>query len=327
MKTISVVIPTFNSESTLHQCLESIIRQGYPKEKIELIIVDDKSTDNTINIAKEYDARILVNGYRNIEIGKSIGLENAKNELILFMDSDVVLTSSDIILKLVKPFTEHPEIVGATPAWYYYDKRDSLSDRFSSLFGAYDSLAFYLKRRDRFMWTEKSWNLCGKTEDTGDYYLVTFKEDEVPTIGGTLFLASRDLLLKTDFSPYFFHMDSYYELIKMGYTKFAYVKLSFKHFHSKTVFTSIRKLKRNIDLFLTLKSKRRFTWVPPSYKLFLTAILMATLIKPTLDSVKGYRRLPDIAWFLNPIMSLLTVLIYGATHVVWKLKARIKHGS
>ena len=68
--TISIVIPTYNEEINIERCLSSIIRQNYPSQKIELIVVDDDSTDNTINIAKKFGAKILHNGKKNIEIGK-----------------------------------------------------------------------------------------------------------------------------------------------------------------------------------------------------------------------------------------------------------------
>ncbi|MBL7085732.1 MAG: glycosyltransferase [Candidatus Cloacimonetes bacterium] len=45
---VSVVIPTYNSERTLGMCLESIRKQGYPRNKIEIIIGDGGSTDRTL---------------------------------------------------------------------------------------------------------------------------------------------------------------------------------------------------------------------------------------------------------------------------------------
>jgi len=317
---VTVVIPTFNSAPTIRQCLESLLKQNYPMKMVEILVVDDESTDNTVEIAKEYPVRILVNGYRNIEIGKSIGLRSAKGELVLFMDSDVILTSSRTLLRLVEPFLRHPELVGSTAAWFHYDRHESLPDRYSSLFGVHDPLAFYLKVGDRFMWIENKWHLLGKAEDQGDYFLVEFGEGAMPTIGGTLFLARRDLLLKTEHDPYFFHMDSFHQLIQMGFSKFCYVKDSFIHQHSTNVWTSMRKLRRNCNLYLIQRSSRKFTWVRDLRELGRVALLMVLLVKPMLDSTSGYRKLQDVAWFFNPLVCEITVLVYGLSYVLWKLR-------
>jgi glycosyltransferase involved in cell wall biosynthesis len=52
LPSISIVIPTYNGEQTLAQCLESIVKQDYPREKVEIIIVDGGSKDKTLDVAK-----------------------------------------------------------------------------------------------------------------------------------------------------------------------------------------------------------------------------------------------------------------------------------
>lgn len=56
---ISVIIPTYNSEKVLKSCLESIKGQDYPKERIEVIVVDGGSQDTTTKIAQSFGARVL----------------------------------------------------------------------------------------------------------------------------------------------------------------------------------------------------------------------------------------------------------------------------
>ena len=57
---ISVLTPTLDSSQTLEQCLESIINQDYPKNKLEIIIADGGSNDNTLKIAQKYNARVYI---------------------------------------------------------------------------------------------------------------------------------------------------------------------------------------------------------------------------------------------------------------------------
>lgn len=86
---VSVVIPTFNSEHTLSSCLQSIQNQTYPK--IEVLIVDNYSTDSTTEIAKKFNAKVLLLKSER-SAAKNHGVANAKGSFIFFVDSDMTLT-------------------------------------------------------------------------------------------------------------------------------------------------------------------------------------------------------------------------------------------
>lgn len=88
---ISVIIPVYNSENLLPQCLDSVIKQTLGD--IEIICVDDGSTDNSLNILKEYekkDNRIKVFTQKNSGAGtaRNKGMDEAQGEYIAFLDSD-----------------------------------------------------------------------------------------------------------------------------------------------------------------------------------------------------------------------------------------------
>lgn len=69
LPSISVVIPTYNSERTLTECLENILQQDYPRAKIEIIIADGGSRDRTLEIARKYKVdKIVRNPLRTGEI-------------------------------------------------------------------------------------------------------------------------------------------------------------------------------------------------------------------------------------------------------------------
>lgn len=88
---ISVIIPVYNAEKYLPQCLESILGQTY--RNIEVICVDDGSTDSSKNILEEYalkDDRLLVLYQKNQYAGvaRNHGMEIAKGKYLLFLDAD-----------------------------------------------------------------------------------------------------------------------------------------------------------------------------------------------------------------------------------------------
>lgn len=89
---VSVIIPTYNSERTIKQCLESIKNQTY--QNIETIVVDEFSQDKTREIAKKYAKVYSRRGERSM--ARNFGVEKAKGKYVLVIDSDMELTSTVI---------------------------------------------------------------------------------------------------------------------------------------------------------------------------------------------------------------------------------------
>ena len=94
-KKVSVVIPIYNVEKYLGECLESVINQTL--QEIEIICVNDQSTDNSLRIAKEYeekDSRIkVISNKQNggLSYARNVGTNYAEGEYIYYLDSDDVL--------------------------------------------------------------------------------------------------------------------------------------------------------------------------------------------------------------------------------------------
>ena len=88
---ISVIVPVYNVENYLGKCLDSLINQTY--KDIEIICINDGSTDNSLNILREYeqmDSRIIIIDQKNggLSNARNIGLKEAAGEYIMFVDSD-----------------------------------------------------------------------------------------------------------------------------------------------------------------------------------------------------------------------------------------------
>ncbi|MBR3209242.1 MAG: glycosyltransferase family 2 protein [Bacilli bacterium] len=103
---VSIIVPCFNSEKYIKRCLDSIKKQNY--NDIEVIIINDGSTDNTSSIVKKYldDQRFKLIETPNNGIGKTrnFGIKKANGEYIMFLDSDDYLTDNCIeeIIKTAK---------------------------------------------------------------------------------------------------------------------------------------------------------------------------------------------------------------------------------
>ncbi len=88
-KIVSIVIPTKNSANFLEACFQSIKNQTY--KNIEIIVVDNNSTDNTKEIAKKYTNKVYNKGPERSS-QKNFGAKNAKGKYLFFMDSDMELS-------------------------------------------------------------------------------------------------------------------------------------------------------------------------------------------------------------------------------------------
>jgi glycosyltransferase involved in cell wall biosynthesis len=97
---VSIIIPTYNSEKYIREALESALNQTY--RNIEIIVVDDGSTDNTKEVLKHYLDRIQYIYKKNAgpASARNVGIKHAKGEYIAFLDSDDMWLPEKIELQL-----------------------------------------------------------------------------------------------------------------------------------------------------------------------------------------------------------------------------------
>jgi hyaluronan synthase len=116
---ISVIVPVFNEGKNIVKTIEAVLNSAYPKDKMELIVIDDKSTDNTLQIIQEeyekfcksFDSGFgsfkVVTLYKNM--GKrhamAAGVRQSSGDFLICVDSDAVV-KSDAFVNLVQPFTD-----------------------------------------------------------------------------------------------------------------------------------------------------------------------------------------------------------------------------
>ena len=99
-KQVSVLITTRNEERNIENCLRSIKNQNYPQDKIEIIVVDNKSTDRTKEIAKGYTEKVYNFGSER-SAQRNFGVKQASGKYILYLDADMIL-SEDVVFKCVE---------------------------------------------------------------------------------------------------------------------------------------------------------------------------------------------------------------------------------
>ena len=123
-KLVSVIVPIYNTSCYLDRCITSIINQTY--DNIEVILVDDGSTDNSLEICKVYenkDERITIYSKKNggVSSARNLGINCAKGEYIMFVDSDDYI-ELDMIEKLIEITVDDVKMSMCT--YKFYPEKD-----------------------------------------------------------------------------------------------------------------------------------------------------------------------------------------------------------
>lgn len=327
LSTISVLIPTLNSEKVLEKCLTSIKGQNYPKEKIEIIIADGGSTDKTLEIAKKYGVKICINPLKTGEAGKAVALKIAKNELVAMIDSDNILPDGEWFRRMVKPFLDK-DIVISEPIKFTYRKTDPLLTRYFALLGMNDPLCLFTGNYDRFSFLTGKWTgLNFSSEDKGNYLKIKLDQKLVPTIGANGTFIRRKILSDNFSGDYLFDIDLVIKLIRIKKQIYiAKVKTGIIHTFVENDPRKFfkKQLRRISDLsYHTERGSREINWEKAFFWRIIWFQLQCLLVFPIMfQMVKGFIKKPDHAWLFHPVACYSTWIIYLYGWILGKINSQ-----
>ena len=98
---ISVIVTTKNEEENIGDCLRSIKSQSYPQDRLELIVVDNNSTDDTKSIASEFTSRVYNLGPER-SAQRNFGVSKARGKYIVYLDADMTLNEDVLSQSFLK---------------------------------------------------------------------------------------------------------------------------------------------------------------------------------------------------------------------------------
>ena len=143
--TISVVVPAYNEEKYIGECLLALKNQTYPKDRYEVIVVDNNSTDNTAAIAKEFGVRIVGCQVQGVAAARVAGSEACDKDIIAQTDADSA-PRADWLEKIANHFTKDHNLIGCTGAAYLRGVNPIFSKASFSIFNTFQRFNFLISK-------------------------------------------------------------------------------------------------------------------------------------------------------------------------------------
>lgn len=319
---VSFIVCTYNDKKLVKKCIDSILFQNYPG-KFEIICIDDKSSDGTLELLKSYGSkiRLFTNKTRYAEgfgAGKFQGYKKAKGEIIVFLDEDNELIGKGWLNEFIRSFVFEKNIIGA-PCIMQIRKEDNITNRYLGYIGT-DPFAIERSFEGRFVLGKL------KLQDKGDYWIYEIPKGDILCTGGNcfgVFKKNLDLI-----KGYSYDVEMIYDLVHKGVNKIAIPKNP-RVYHLTVdslwdFFSKRYKWGKRYAVSDFKDNKRNYSWIPPTFNewikfsifVFLNLIIVTRLFRGIWNSFK-YK---DIAWLLHPFLLFYVTIVYGVLGVYLTVK-------
>ncbi len=236
---VSFILLTLNGGSGVRTCLESLAKQSYPREMIDVVVVDNGSVDDSVKIAKKSGARVFVHPEGNLYTNWVRGLHKVKGEYVFYLEQDIVLRGSNFIKNMIWPMLlDHRLMATFTKEWP--DKSMHWVPRFLSYnYAQCDPLLEML-----FLPVEKS-----IIEKHDGYFVCKYEDKKIPP-GVRMFYRMKYLKKTPNWTTknYFDH-DFVINCVRSGYPYFAYAsEPGYYHYHATSFKHLLQKRMRNMGM-------------------------------------------------------------------------------
>ena len=122
---VSIIIPAYNAAKYIKRCITSLLNQTY--KKIEIIVINDGSTDNTLEMIKDFDIKIINQNNSGVSCARNKGLQIATGDYITFVDSDDYV-ENDYIENVIRIINEYNYDIIETPLLFETNFNNKVSN-------------------------------------------------------------------------------------------------------------------------------------------------------------------------------------------------------
>lgn len=119
---VSIIIPAFNEEKVVGECLDSLLKQSI--KDVEIIVIDDGSTDKTVEKVNKFPVQLLQQSHLGPGVARNLGAKEAHGEILVFVDADMVFDKK-FIENLIKPIVDK-KVIGTFSKEEYVLNKDNV---------------------------------------------------------------------------------------------------------------------------------------------------------------------------------------------------------
>jgi glycosyltransferase involved in cell wall biosynthesis len=311
---VSFIMPTLNAEALLDNCLASIARQTYPRDRYEILLADAHSTDRTREIAAKHGAVVIDDDGRDMEEGKRLALSRATGEYIVFVDADNEITHPDFIELAIEGLAANPQALGVESYYLASPKMNSFCAYITQLLHISDVLAWMMSANPELVARDgevERWTLPNHSYSY--------------PLGANGFIFRRADLESVRAGEHF--QDTHAALHLMHAGKREWLRMRGRgvhHYYVQTLWGYVRKRRRATVHFLRVQEKAKANWMKekPPVPLPVAVLYCVSVVGPLWHTALGIIRDRDFRWLWHT-----PACIGGVLGCVWGVLTYKRRGG
>jgi glycosyltransferase involved in cell wall biosynthesis len=297
---VSIIMPVLNAAGLLDNCLASVARQTYPRDRYEIVIADGGSTDGSQQIALRYGARVIDDrASRHMEDSKRVALTTCTGEYVVYLDADNEFTHPDYMALAVRALEANPQALGVEA---YYLESPKMTR-----FCAYLTEGLHIS--DPLCWMMSVEPVLVKREGEVERWRMPAGSLSYP-LGANGFVYRRADLEMAGAGQQFQDTHIAIRLMELGKTEWLRISgRGVHHYYTDNLKGLLLKRRRAMVHFLNVKKEFGAVWLDkkPPVPGWAACLYCASVLAPMFHALKGWRRTGKRYWLWHVPASLASV--------------------
>ncbi|MBI1839394.1 MAG: glycosyltransferase [Verrucomicrobia bacterium] len=297
---VSFLIPTLNAAGILEACLLSIRKQDYPADRVEIVVADGGSSDDTRALATRHGALVLNNPRRGYDSGKCVAFAGSSGEFVIFVDADNEIVHPDFTRRAVVALQQNPQALGLESYYFGSPRMGSFCVYLSALLHISDPVAWMM-----------SVNPVRIAESDG-VERWTFPNGRLAfPMGANGFVFRRSDLAHLTADDLFEDCTVVLELAQKGKAEWLRIQgQGVHHYVVGGLGDFVRKRRRQTFHFLAHRREKRVSWTQFGATVpgWLACVYCASVVGPLYHTLRGLLRTRRAGWLWHPIACGLSVV-------------------